>query len=273
MRFPARFHYGLHFNGVRGVDDAEDVLTRYETEACGGGLEVVDCLAHVTFGAEDESGDAVVGVLDGFGLADLQKAAYDLGVGEAGVAEDGAAGLDGFDDFIGGVAGEGEAGGGGVDFHGAAEGLLRAACHAVGFVEDDEFLAARGKGDFFLGEAFDGVADDVDAALVAGVELEDGFFVGGAEELAGETEDGCCFADAGHAADDDVGHVAIFGDDFETLDCFGVAYYVVEVDWAVLLDPGKALVVVIVVVRLGGIPGKIVAACVGIGLDAIVCGG
>ena len=240
---------------MRGVNDAEDVFTGYESEACAGGLEIVDCLAHIAFGAEDESGDTVVGVFDVFGAADLKEAGDDLGVGEAGVAEDGAAGLDGFDNFIGGVAGEGEAGGGGVDFHGAAEGLLRAGCHAVGFVEDDEFLPAGGKGYFFLGEAFDAVADDVDAALVAGVEFEDGFFVGGAEELAGETEDGCCFADAGHAADDDVGHVAIFGDDFETLDCFGVAYYVVEVDWAVLLDPGMALVVVTVVVRLRGIPG------------------
>ena len=196
-----------------------------------------------------------------------------MGVGEAGVAEDGAAGLDGFDNFVGGVTGEGEAGGGGVDFHCAAEGLLRAGGHAVGFVEDDEFLAAWGEGDFFLGEAFDAVADDVDAALVTGVELEHGFFVGGAEELAGEAEDGCCFADAGHAADDDVGHVAIFGDDFETLDCFGVAYYVVEVDWAVLLDPGMALAMVIVVVKMRAIPRKIVATCVGIGLDAIVCCG
>ena len=181
--------------------------------------------------------------------------------------------MDGFDDFVGGVAGEGEAGGGGVDFHCAAEGLLRAGGHAVGFVEDDELLAAGGEGDFFLGEAFDAVADDVDAALVAGVELEHGFFVGGAEELAGETKDGCCFADAGHAADDDVGHVAIFGNDFETLDCFGVAYYVVEVDWAVLLDPGIVLVAVIVVVRTRGLPGKIVAACVGVWFDAIVCCG
>ena len=271
MRFPASLHNGLDFNKGGGVDDAEDVFAGYETEACGGGLEIVDCLAHVAFGAEDESGDTVVGVFDRFGLADLEEAADDLGVGEAGVAEDGAAGLDGFDDFVGGVAGEGEAGGGGVDFHGAAEGLLRAACHAVGLVEDDEFLPAGGESDFFLCEAFDAVADDVDAALVAGVELEDGFFVGGAEELAGETEDGGCFANAGHAADDYVRHVAIFGDDFKTLDCFGVAYYIVEVDWAVFLDPGKVLVVVIVVVRIRVIPGEIVAACVRIGFDAIVC--
>ena len=122
---------------MRGVDDAEDVFAGDEAEARVRGLEIVDCLAHVAFGAEDEGGDAVVGIGDVLGLADLEKAADDLGVREAGVAEDGAAGLDGFDDFVGCVAGEGEAGGGGIDFHGSAEGLLRAARHAVRFVEDD----------------------------------------------------------------------------------------------------------------------------------------
>ncbi len=96
---------------MRGVDDAEDVFAGHEAEAGVSGLEVIDSLAHVAFGAEDEGGDAVVGVFDVLGLADLHEAADDLGVGEAGVAEDGAAGLDGFDDFVGGVAGEGEAGG------------------------------------------------------------------------------------------------------------------------------------------------------------------
>lgn len=35
----------------------------------------------------------------------------------------------------------------------------------VGFIEDDEFLAARRKGDFFLGEAFDAVTDNVDTLI------------------------------------------------------------------------------------------------------------
>jgi len=34
-----------------------------------------------------------------------------------------------------------------------------------------------------------------------------------------------------------VGHIAVFGDDFEPFDCLGIAYYVVEEDGAVLLDP------------------------------------
>ena len=102
-------------------------------------------------------------MLDLFRFADLHQALDDLGVGQAGVAEDGAAGLQGFDDLVGLVAGEGEASGGGVDFHGAPEGLLGAGGHAVGFVEDDDLLPALGKGDFLLCETFDSVADDVDA--------------------------------------------------------------------------------------------------------------
>jgi hypothetical protein len=40
---------------------------------------------------------------------------------------------------------------------------LRAGGHRVGLVEDDEFVTAEGEGDFFLGEGFDAVADDVDS--------------------------------------------------------------------------------------------------------------
>ena len=57
---------------MRGVDDAEDVFAGYETETCEGGLEVVDCLAHIAFGAEDERGDAIVGIFNRFRFADLE---------------------------------------------------------------------------------------------------------------------------------------------------------------------------------------------------------
>ncbi len=163
LALPARFDHRLHFDRVRTVDDAEDVVAAHEAEAGPGALQVVDGLAHVALGAEDEGRDAVLAVLDLFRLADLHQSFDDLGVGQAGVAEDGAARLEGLDDLVGLVAGEGEAGGRGVDFHGASEGLLRAGGHAVGFVEDDDLLPALGEGDFLLREAFDSVADDIDA--------------------------------------------------------------------------------------------------------------
>ena len=62
--------------------------------------------------------------------ADLQEAEDDLRVREARVAEDRATRLEGLDDLIRLVAGEGETGGGRVNLHGAAEGLLGARRHA-----------------------------------------------------------------------------------------------------------------------------------------------
>jgi hypothetical protein len=53
------------------------------------------------------------------GFADLKESGEELLVCEARVAEDCAAGLDCFDDFVGLVAGEGEAGRSCVNFHGA----------------------------------------------------------------------------------------------------------------------------------------------------------
>lgn len=124
-------------------------------------------------------------MVDALGGDDLQEALHDLRVGEAGVAQDGAAGLEGLDDLVGLVAREGEARGAGVDFHRAAESLLRAGCHAgkemvlvveggrreeggvpVCFVEDDELLPTLREGDFLLGKAFDPVADYVDTCRV-----------------------------------------------------------------------------------------------------------
>ena len=193
LAFPAGFQHGLDLDRVRTVDDLEDVVAAHEAEAGVGALQVVDGLAHVAFGAKDERGDPVVAVADVFRGADVQQARDDLPVGQVGVAEDGAAGLERFDDLVGRVAGEGEPGGGGVDFHGAPESLLRAGCHAstrargrerekminfgdneesgrgggealvpVCFIEYDDLLATGGKSDFFLRESFDPVANDVD---------------------------------------------------------------------------------------------------------------
>jgi len=48
--------------------------------------------------------------------------------------------LNRFDNFGGNIAGQGEAGCVGVDFHGAAESLLGGACHTICFIEDDYFV-------------------------------------------------------------------------------------------------------------------------------------
>ena len=119
------------------VDDTEDVLARHKSEACKSRLEVIDSLPHVTLGGKYEGGDSVVRVFYLLGFTDLHQTSHDLGICQAGIAENGAARLEGLDDLVGGIACEGKAGGRGVDFHRAAKSLLSAGRHAVGFVEYD----------------------------------------------------------------------------------------------------------------------------------------
>ena len=66
----------------------------------------------------------------------------DLRVGELGVSEDGASGLDGFDDLVGGVAGESESRRLRVDLHRSPHRLLRAVRHRVCLVQDHDLVAA-----------------------------------------------------------------------------------------------------------------------------------
>ena len=64
-------------------------------------------------------------------------------------------------------------------------------------------------------------------ALVTGVQLQDCFFVRVPKQLSGKTEDRGGFANAGHARNDNVGHVSILGDYLETFNSLRVANYVV----------------------------------------------
>lgn len=133
-----------------------------------------------------------------------------------------------------------------VYFHRPPQRLLRPASHTIRLVQDNQLLPALRQSNLFLREAFDASPNDIDTPLIRSVEFEDRFFVGvGAEELARQAEDGGSLADAGHAGDDHVGHVAVFGDDLEALDGFDIADYVIEVDGAVFFDPfdGRLLIV------------------------------
>lgn len=107
----------------------------------------------------------------------------------------------------------------------------------VGLIEDDNFLPSWWERDFLLRKSLYAVPHNIDAALVTGIELQDGLLVRISQQLAGQAQDGCRFANARHARDDNVRHVSIFGNDFEALDRFGVAYDIVEEDGAVLFDP------------------------------------
>ena len=149
------------------VHNTENILTRHKSKARKSRLEVVNSLSHVALGRKNERSDPVVRVIYLFSFTYLHQASDDLRIGQAGVAKDGTPRLQGLDDFIRGIARKGKAGGRRVDFHCTAESLLGPGCHAVGFIEDDQFLSAWRESHFLLSEAFYAVTDDIDTFGVA----------------------------------------------------------------------------------------------------------
>lgn len=125
----ARLDHLADLDGVRLVADLEDVVLRDKAESGPCRLEVVDGLAHVALGSEDEGLQALVVVLDFFSGANLLQALQDLGVAQLAVPQDGATRLDGLDDLVAHVARERETGRVGVDLHGSPQRLLRAGRH------------------------------------------------------------------------------------------------------------------------------------------------
>lgn len=83
----------------------------------------------------------------------------------------------------------------------------------VRLVQDDELVSASGQRHLLLREALDLPSDDVDTALITGVEFQDGLFVCVPEHLSGETEDRCGLSDTRHPGDDEMRHVPILCDD------------------------------------------------------------
>ena len=107
----ARLDHRLHFNRMRAVHHLKYVIPIHEPESRVCALQVVDGLSHVTFGGEHQRRDAIFGEFDLLSLTYLLETLDNLTISEAGVAKDSTARLEGLDDFVGLIAGEGEAGG------------------------------------------------------------------------------------------------------------------------------------------------------------------
>lgn len=91
--------------------------------------------------------------------------------------------------------------------------------------------------DFLLSECLDSVPHDVYAAFVRCVEFEYGVLVSASEEGVCETVNTRCLADTGHSGYDDVWHVAVLCDDFESIYGLLVADYIFKNLGPVLFDP------------------------------------
>jgi hypothetical protein len=136
----------------------------------------------------------------------------------------------------------------GVLLHDAAQRHLRRRGHGVRFVEDDE-LVLRDLGGGLLGlaeaedllgggEGADLLADDVDAAVVGGVQLQDHLaHVLGAVDAAGESEDGGGLARSWWAIEQQVRQAVRFDEAVDSLQDLMVPGDVVQCVRTVLFYP------------------------------------
>lgn len=176
LPFPTRLDDRLDFDRMRRIDDLEHVLSRHEPEACGSRLQIIDRLAHIPLSAEDERREPIIIILHLLRFADLVQPYPHLLFRQPCIPQNRTSALQRLDDLIARIARECEARCRAVYLHRSSQRLLRTARHAIRFVQDHELMATLWESDFFLREALDAVAHDVDATFVAGVEFEHGFF-------------------------------------------------------------------------------------------------
>ena len=168
-------------------------------------------------------------------FADLAEVGGDRVVVDLGEPEDGTAGLDGVDDLRGVVAGEDEPRVVRELLHRAAERGLGVVGERVGLVEEDDAVVVAAEGG--PREVLDAVPDHVDAALVAGVQLEEVLLPVVAVYLLGDRDGGCGLPGAGGAREQQVREVVPVDVALEALRDVGVADDVLESLRPVLLDP------------------------------------
>uniref|UniRef100_A0A0A9FGG6 Pco108913 n=1 Tax=Arundo donax TaxID=35708 RepID=A0A0A9FGG6_ARUDO len=98
-------------------------------------------------------------------------------------------------------------------------------------------MPARLQRDLLLCKHLDLVPHHIQTPVVGGVELEHGLAVAGPEQLVGQRQDARRLPSPRRSGEDEVGHVAVAGDDLEAGDGIGVADDVRHACGAVLLHP------------------------------------
>src|SRR5690606_20635272 len=149
---------------------------------------------------------------DTFGFNDVGYSLPNSRYGEGGEAEAGTAREKGGIKFMRVVCNDAEPGISGILFHNSSQSVLSSGSHCVCFVEDDELKGCkfRGGGGGGIaedltggGKRFDLFADDLNAAIIRGIELEDLLaHVFGAEDFASKCKDGRRFAGTGRPVEE-----------------------------------------------------------------------
>ena len=115
--------------------------------------------------------------------------------------------------------------------------LLSTVGHRVGLVQDDHLVLARRQRHLLLRKRLDAVSHHVDAALVGRVQLEHALLEGVTQQRSGKGQHAGRLARTRGPGQNEVGHVALLRQHLEPTDCLLVAHNVLDLPWAVLLEP------------------------------------
>ena len=178
-------------HGMRLVAHLEDILAVNVSESLDGGLQIVQPLPHVSLWGEDNGLQPFISVADSLQLADFNDLLEHLSISQFSVADHGAATLNGFNNFVTGVASQCKTSCFAVKLHCSPESLLGTFRHTVEivciyffprifihfespvcFIKDNDFLLSCGQSNFLLGEHFNFVSDYIYASFIGGIQFQ-----------------------------------------------------------------------------------------------------
>ena len=195
-------------------------------------------MAHVALCRKEECLVAVVGHVDVLCVCDAAQHGQHVLVGQARKAHDSAPALDGLDDVCAVVARKGKARRRREDLHGAPQRLLGTDGHGVCLVENDDLVPPRREaGHLLVCKELDGVAHNVDAALVRRVQLQHALAVLVAQQRARQSQHARGLAAAGRAGKNQVRHVPLARKHKHAAQRLAVAHHVLQPPRPVLFHP------------------------------------
>mmetsp|Transcript_6557 Transcript_6557/g.11994 ORF Transcript_6557/g.11994 Transcript_6557/m.11994 type:complete len:248 (-) Transcript_6557:162-905(-) len=222
---------------MRLVTNLVHIVCVHESETRVRCLQVVERLAHVSVGGEDDGLQAIVGLCHPFRFTHINEPLQDVFIRKPAKPNHRAPALYRLDDLGALVASQSEPRRVGVDLHRPSKCLLRSLSHAIRLVKNHNLVPARGQSHFLLGKHLDPIPHNVDSPLVGGVQLEHSLLHERAKKLVRHAQDTRRLSRSRGPREQQIWDVSLFCNDLQSLHGFAVSHHVLDQLWSVLFHP------------------------------------
>ena len=130
-----------------------------------------------------------------------------------------------------------------LDFSLVLHRLVVAIYTPVRFIQYYQLVAPWRQRHLLLRKTLDSVSHHIDPSLVAGIQFQYGLLVCVTQQSTRKTQDRGCLANTWHPRDNEMGHVSIFCNNFESFNSLRVTHDIVEIDRSIFLYPVCELVI------------------------------